>query len=421
MQAGGRYENRNLEIGAITRGLKGLAKELAIPVIALSQLSRQPERRGSDHRPQLADLRESGCLAGETLVPLADSGVRIPIRELAGRTEFPIWALNQETLRIARSNVSRAFATGLKPVYRLTTRLGRVVRATANHKFLAIAGWKRLDQLKPGVHVALPRHLPAQTKQTLSDAEVALLGHLIGDGCTLPRHAIQYTTREEDLARTVAALATTVFGSDVRPRIQRERQWLQVYLTSTRHHTHGSRSAVAEWLESLGIWGLRSYEKYVPERVFEQPREAIGRFLRHLWSTDGCVRLSRNGAGYPAIYYATSSQRLARDVQTLLLKVGVRARLEVHPQRLKGRDQYHVRVSGRSEVLRFADAVGAVGDYKTECLADVVSWFDARPENTNRDVIPRDVWDLHVRPAMARGGITHRALHDADWKRVRWA
>ncbi len=60
MNAGGRYENRNLEIGAITRGLKQLAKELEVPVVALSQLSRQPERRSNDHRPQLADLRESG-------------------------------------------------------------------------------------------------------------------------------------------------------------------------------------------------------------------------------------------------------------------------------------------------------------------------------------------------------------------------
>ncbi len=62
MQSGANFENRNLEIAAITRGLKQLSKELNIPVVALSQLSRQPERRGSDRRPQLADLRESGAI-----------------------------------------------------------------------------------------------------------------------------------------------------------------------------------------------------------------------------------------------------------------------------------------------------------------------------------------------------------------------
>jgi len=62
MEAGGRYENRNLEISAITRHFKQLAKELAIPVLCLSQLSRRPEQRGKDHRPQLSDLRESGSI-----------------------------------------------------------------------------------------------------------------------------------------------------------------------------------------------------------------------------------------------------------------------------------------------------------------------------------------------------------------------
>src|SRR5918911_1537692 len=61
MQGRGRFENRTLELGAISRSLKGLAKELRVPIVVLSQLSRAPESR-SDHRPQLSDLRESGAL-----------------------------------------------------------------------------------------------------------------------------------------------------------------------------------------------------------------------------------------------------------------------------------------------------------------------------------------------------------------------
>jgi replicative DNA helicase len=61
MTGRGRFENRTLERGAISRSLKGLAKELRVPIVVLSQLSRAPESR-SDHRPQLSDLRESGAL-----------------------------------------------------------------------------------------------------------------------------------------------------------------------------------------------------------------------------------------------------------------------------------------------------------------------------------------------------------------------
>src|SRR2546429_6794102 len=181
-------DNRVQEVSSISRALKGVARELRVPVLAISQLSRAPERR-PDKRPILSDLRESGCLAGDTPVYLPDTGSYMAIKDLVGRSDFRVLALDKGWWRLDTRKVTKVFATGTKPVFKLTTMLGRSVRATANHKFLTTAGWRRVDELEPNDHIALPRILRGPGRDPMSRAELGVVGHLIGDCCTDPAHA----------------------------------------------------------------------------------------------------------------------------------------------------------------------------------------------------------------------------------------
>ncbi|TMB72762.1 MAG: intein-containing replicative DNA helicase, partial [Chloroflexi bacterium] len=122
-------DNRVQEVSSISRAMKGLARELRVPVLAISQLSRAPEQR-PDKRPILSDLRESGCLAGDTPVYLPDTGSYTPIKDLVGRSDFRVLALDKGWWRLDCKRVTNVFATGTKLVFKLTTQLGRSVRAT---------------------------------------------------------------------------------------------------------------------------------------------------------------------------------------------------------------------------------------------------------------------------------------------------
>jgi replicative DNA helicase len=404
-----RVESRQQEVAELSRGLKLLAKEVECPVVAVSQLNRGPEQR-TDKRPQLSDLRESGCLTAGTRVLRADTNEEVTLGDLmaSGARDVAVWALD-ERLKYSAHTLTHVFPTGRKEVFRLRLTSGREIEATANHPFLTYDGWRSLAKLSIGSRLAVPRHIPPPLEiRPWDDDEVVMLAHLLGDGSFVRRQPIRYASRDEENLSVVTAAAKWFGVTAVRDEYEAARV-TTLRLPAPFQLARGRRNPIAKWLDGMDLFGRRSHEKFIPRSVFALPKRQVSLFIKHLWATDGSVTLT-SGVRGGRIYYASTSRPMLDGLSQLLLRFGISTRLRTVTAG-RHRQQFTLDISGRDDQLRFLREIGVHGERARAC-ARLRQALEETTSNPNVDTVPRQVWS-RVREVLTGQGLSHRQFSAA--------
>jgi len=327
------------------------------------------------------------CLTAHTLIDVPNTGERITIEEFIRRRSSCVFGISQRGT-VRRTRVTDWIDSGIKPVWRVTTRTGRQVEVTGHHPFLTPQGWTPLHDLDPGDLIAVPRAVPCFGRDdSVSLERVKLLAYFIAEG-GLTQSSPRWTNTDPVLIADFAASVGSEF-----PDLELHQDGIdyRVSRTARAGEREDRPNPLTTWLRELGLWGQHAEHKRFPDSVWTWTRERLALFLRVLLSCDGTIYPL--GVGRRArIEFTVASEGLARDVQHLLTRFGILAKLWSKTER-----SWRVEITESRSVDLYQREIGWLGekaqrDYPRNPLARV-----------NVGQLPASLWDLVRQKCAAQG------------------
>ncbi len=339
------------------------------------------------------------CLHEDSLITLED-GSQVKIKDLDSDTN--VISLNSD-LKLHSMPKVELYKREVDSIIELKLRSGKTIKLTPEHPLLTVKGWCRTSDLTIGRKIATPRIINAFGNNTLPEHEIKILSYLLAEG-HVSNGFILFTNKDEqimnDFIQSIKIFDNTLEIKDHgkysvrvvanKPFIVKQKSTKNQKGQFTSQHVFESRkSSLHIWLEKLQLYTKLSYEKEINNEIFTLNERLTSIFLNRLFSCDGSIYSKKEC--FWTITYSTSSEKMIKQVQHLLLKFGILSRFKM--KKTNVHNTYELHIYGES-VSKFIDKIGFFG-YKEKRLKKARSETVNIKRNSNVDTIPKEIWDSY--------------------------
>jgi hypothetical protein len=361
------------------------------------------------HVVLVAGKRGSGkCLHEDTLITLSD-GAQIPIKDLKNNKEKVI-SLN-EKLKIEEANKSEFFSRKTDRLLKVKFRSGKEIKLTPEHPLLTVKGWQEAKKLTVGSRIATPRALPSFGSKEMPEHEIKLLAYLLAEGHT--KKIVLFANADEKI---VEDFRHSLDKFDPSLKLIKEKEahyrisspeWKNKVLMHNKdrnergHFLKGNKNAyekrsIRKLIEREEMFGLLATQKFLSKNIMQLKKDNLVLFLSRLFSCDGSIYCKNTQTSKTwQISYASSSEKMIRQIQSLLLRFGILSRLRSRMMKLNDKEFKSFEIILNAEnVVRFIEEIGFFGK-KEEREFEAKTHINSVKRNSNVDTVPKEIWEMY--------------------------
>ena len=381
---------------------------------------------------------DPGCLQGSSKVILQDGR----IVDLAALGENHLEQIKVRMQNESGNDVATVFHKyENQKVIEIVTETGKSIVGTYNHPLLTKNGWKRLDELKSGDELRVVTRIPCSIKEYVptnftvvtrtayhgkipefvNEELASFMGFITGDGwCRKSGYRLGFivSQKEEELLQPLLQMGSNLFGLE--PKIsQRGYPGQIVMMNDGRQITRTMYVTNVEYnsknvVEMLAFLKEGSKNRGVPAVIFQSPNSVVASYLKWLFEADGTV--FNKGRAERAIQLKSTSIKLLRDVQLLLLRFGIHSRIIQH------KTGNNLVIRRGPSIIKYTKHIGFASNAKAARLSDLVKWAleirrDQKHDEEHEKVLeirylnePQDVYDVEIpisHKFIANGIVSH--------------